>query len=142
MYECSSCAAQLRFDIDTQMLKCDSCGNTYSPNEYVVDGKGAEKRESFETHVYTCPQCAGEIAATNTTATTFCVYCGATVVLQERIQNQLKPKAIIPFKKSKNHELTDEEKKIFIDKFQNNPKIIDYIAYYQDNDTKKRIKRK
>ena len=41
--------------------------------------------------------------------------------------------------------LTDEEKKLFIDKFNVFPDVLDYIAYYQNNDKevfKRRIKKK
>ncbi|MBR0093123.1 MAG: hypothetical protein IJP92_15655 [Lachnospiraceae bacterium] len=102
MYECTACAAPLRFDIDTQMLKCDNCGNTYDPDAYQAEGRDVETREDFDVRVYTCPQCAGEIMATNTTATTFCAYCGANVMLRERMEAQQKPEIIIPFRKNKN----------------------------------------
>ena len=42
MYECPSCAAALRYDIDKQMLSCDHCGNTLDPYAFQKD-KDAEE---------------------------------------------------------------------------------------------------
>ncbi|MBR5970324.1 MAG: TPM domain-containing protein, partial [Lachnospiraceae bacterium] len=102
MYECVNCSAPLRFDIGTQELVCDSCGSHFDPVTYDNAGREVEARTDFDVRVYSCPQCAGEIMATNTTATTFCAYCGANVMLTERMSAQQKPEYIIPFRKNKN----------------------------------------
>ncbi|MBQ6735579.1 MAG: hypothetical protein IJR00_11820 [Lachnospiraceae bacterium] len=102
MYECVNCAAPLRFDIDTQALLCDSCGSHFDPSTFHDAGKEVETPTDYDVRVFTCPQCAGEIMAINTTAATFCSFCGANVILTERISIQKKPEYIIPFRKNKN----------------------------------------
>ncbi|MBP5185343.1 MAG: hypothetical protein J6113_09565 [Lachnospiraceae bacterium] len=100
MYPCSNCGAGLRFDIPTQKLKCDYCDSEFDPYTIKRD-KDAVEHDTFETTVYTCPQCGGEIISDDETAATFCSYCGNTTVLDSRISNEKRPEFIITFKKSK-----------------------------------------
>lgn len=100
MYDCPNCGGNLRFDIPLQQLHCDFCGTSMDPYAY-EKSKDAVEEEVFETTVYTCPQCGGEVMTTNVSATGFCMYCGASTILDSRIRNEKRPARIIPFQKTK-----------------------------------------
>ena len=100
MYECPNCAANLRYHITKKKLYCDSCETTMDPYAYQKD-KDAEESNDYEVTIFTCPQCGGEIINEETTAATFCSYCGASTILDSRISKERRPKYIIPFAKTK-----------------------------------------
>lgn len=101
MYECPNCGGNLKFDIESQLLKCDYCLTTQNPYEITKD-KDAEESNAFNVTIFTCPQCGGEIMSTDTSAAEFCSFCGASTILNSRISNEKRPTRIIPFKQTKN----------------------------------------
>ena len=107
MSRCPNCAADMRFDIATQSLVCDYCGTSMDPYES-KEAKEARENDMFDVTVFTCPQCGGEIMSTENMATSFCSYCGASVVLEGRISKARRPQKIIPFQKTK-----DDCKKLY-----------------------------
>lgn len=115
MYECPNCGGNLKFDIPSQLLKCDYCQTTQNPYDITKD-RDAEENEAFDVTVFTCPQCGGEIMSTDTSAAEFCSFCGASTILQSRISRQLRPAHIIPFKQTK-----DACKKAFISRMRRAP---------------------
>lgn len=100
MYDCPNCGGNLRFDIPLQQLHCDFCGTSMDPYSYEKE-RDAVENDVYETTVYTCPQCGGEIMTTNVSATGFCMYCGASTILDSRIRREKRPARIIPFRKTK-----------------------------------------
>ncbi len=100
MYECPNCGGNLKFDISSQLLKCDYCQTTKDPYE-VSKEKDAEESSDFGVTVFTCPQCGGEILSTDTSVAEFCSFCGASTILDSRIRNEKKPARIIPFQKTR-----------------------------------------
>ncbi|MDE6701829.1 MAG: hypothetical protein K2K10_12610, partial [Acetatifactor sp.] len=104
MYECPNCAANLRFDIPSQKLKCEHCGTLMNPYDFQKERDGLEttvEEEDYEVTVFTCPQCGGELISNDTTAATFCSFCGGSTILDSRISRKKRPKQIIPFQKTK-----------------------------------------
>ncbi len=100
MVRCKNCGAFMRFDPATQNIKCDYCDSSVSP--LAVDTEEEAESTEYETTLYTCPACGGEILSDDDTAAAFCSYCGAaSVVLQKRLERVQKPKYIIPFKKTR-----------------------------------------
>ena len=79
MYECPNCGGNLKFDILSQKLKCAHCLTMKDPYE-VTREKDAEESNVFEATIFTCPQCAGEILSTDTSAAEFCSFCGASTI--------------------------------------------------------------
>ncbi len=100
MYNCPNCSGNLSFDIESQMLMCDYCKTKLDPYEYQKT-QDAEERDDFGVTVFTCPQCGGEIMTTNVTAAGFCMYCGASTILDSRMSKEKRPKHIIPFTQTK-----------------------------------------
>ncbi len=99
MYECPNCAANLKFDIIRQQLHCDYCDTTVNPYDFHKE-QDAEETTEYEVTVFTCPQCNGEIISDETTAATFCSYCGSSTILDSRIRKEKLPKYIIPFSRT------------------------------------------
>ena len=100
MYQCPNCGAALRFDIPSQQMKCDNCGGMQDPYE-IEKASDAEERQEYDVTVFTCPQCGGEVMSTDNAAASFCSYCGASTILNSRIEGEKKPSFIIPFQKTK-----------------------------------------
>lgn len=107
MFECSSCGADLRFDIASQKLKCDSCNNEYNVSDSMklrsarsTDLKEVEDQK-VEVYSFVCPQCGGIIYGDRQDLTGFCSYCGSAVELAGRLTTIESPNSVIPFQKTK-----------------------------------------
>ena len=100
MYKCKNCGGDLVLNIANQQLKCPFCDSVFPVSDYEDAGEIA-KKETYEATIYTCSQCGAEIMTTDSTAVTFCSYCGTEANLQGRLSKEKKPKYIIPFKKTK-----------------------------------------
>ena len=100
MYECPNCSGNLKFHIGKQALYCDHCDTEIDPYAFHKE-QDAEEKEYYDVTVFKCPQCGGEILADDTTAATFCSYCGGSTILDSRISREKKPKYIIPFTKTR-----------------------------------------
>ena len=118
-YKCPCCSASLRFDGNTGMLNCGSCGNSFKledmqkvsgmeqasaeqPIEWDFsrdDAWGAD--EAAHLRSYSCPSCGAEIVVDDTTAATECVYCGNASIMPGAVRGDFRPDAVIPFKKSR-----------------------------------------
>lgn len=113
--KCPACGATITFSPTDQMWICGYCSSKYSleqleqmqskisvvqEDEQVVEQVLPESTIG-DVDVYRCKNCGAEIMADKTTTATFCVYCGSTAILQERILNGRAPDYIIPFKTTK-----------------------------------------
>lgn len=113
MYKCPGCGAPLRFDPDTQKVVCDHCGRHMEAddpqitelNEAAAQGEVGANMQSddgtYTAFVYCCPNCGAKLMSTEETAVTFCSFCGSNVVLEERLEQEIAPDIVIPFKVSK-----------------------------------------
>jgi hypothetical protein len=104
MYECPNCNGNLKFDISSQKLLCAYCGTMMDPYDFQKDHDAEETvvgEEEYEVTVFTCPQCGGELISNDTTAATFCSFCGGSTILDSRISREKRPDYIIPFQKTR-----------------------------------------
>lgn len=104
MFGCKNCGANMHYDIASQKLVCDYCGNSCRPEEYTGEKQAGEHVfdfESYEVTVFTCPACGGEITSTENEITGKCPFCGSENVFTSRIANEKRPRRIIPFLKTK-----------------------------------------
>ena len=118
-YKCPNCGGSMEFDTETQNMKCPFCDSVFSVADLQAMDAGleAQKPDSFEwdtaqaqewsgaeadnMSVFVCKSCGGEIVGDDTTAATFCPYCGNPVVMTGRLAGVLKPNYVIPFKLDK-----------------------------------------
>lgn len=107
MYECPNCGGNLKFDIAGQQLYCEYCGTQADPYSVCKERDAEETvmpggdRGEYAVTVFTCPQCGGEILSEDTTAATFCSFCGASTILDTRISRTRRPSYILPFTRTK-----------------------------------------
>ena len=96
-FGCPGCGGGLRYDIAQGRLRCESCGQSYDmssvpdPSRNAADGM-------METEEYRCPQCGAAVHTTQTGVTSFCSYCGADVILTQRLSRMMRPRQIVPFR--------------------------------------------
>lgn len=104
MYKCPNCAGNLTFDIALQQLHCTYCDTRVDPYGYYKE-KDAEETQclpgEYEATVFTCPQCGAALISEDTTAATFCSFCGASAILDSRVSRERRPGSIIPFTRTK-----------------------------------------
>lgn len=112
-YKCPSCGADMKYDSNTGKLLCDSCGyasdidtmkrneegNTTSSEAY----SNSTTNTSYDSEVnqYVCNNCGAVLITEPDTTATTCNFCGAPVVLADRLSGESSPYYIIPFQISK-----------------------------------------
>jgi len=123
-YKCPNCGADMAFDSSSGMLHCDSCGRNDSidtmpkqdnteDNSNTADihidptfmddnGSDDEEREhklfdEDEVTQYQCKNCGAVLITDKDTTATTCSFCGAGVVLGDRLSGSLAPAKVIPF---------------------------------------------
>lgn len=109
--KCPACGAKIDFNPVNQKWDCIYCGSSFSleemqkhnnaSTEEVNDKETAKVEHNNEMDVYRCKNCGAEIMADETTVATFCVYCGSTAILKDKINASKIPNFIIPFKNEK-----------------------------------------
>ncbi len=109
--KCPACNASIKFNPKSNKWKCEYCGSEFSLEEMekVTSGsaskennkKNKEQKEDINYLVYHCQSCGAEIVADEETAATFCVYCGSTTILQNKLEGEFSPDFVIPFKTEK-----------------------------------------
>lgn len=118
-YKCPCCSGAISFDSEAQKLVCPYCNTEFEVSavkefndaekeeaqreelnwdEYTPESGSGDWRDGEELNVYTCSTCAGEIVADNTTAATFCPYCGSPVIVAGKLSGAFRPDFVIPFK--------------------------------------------
>lgn len=105
--KCPGCGAPIKFNPNNQLWDCEYCGQKYSLEEmqkYVNASSDIANTQvkKEEMDIYHCNNCGAEIVADKNTTATFCLYCGSSAILKNRIDNYQIPDYIIPFKKEKN----------------------------------------
>ena len=140
MIHCPGCGGGLRFDIASQHMLCDYCGGHYDPASTASMNKEAKGTQTFESYVFLCPSCGGELLTTDQNdAVGFCPFCGGVSMLFDRIHQQWEPEHIIPFQITKEQckELYAKEarKSIFTARQYRDPQLIEgfrgfYMPYW------------
>lgn len=101
-HKCPTCSAKLPFNPKTQKWDCEYCANSYTLDQ-LDNFKEKQKQTSKDNNldVYRCPNCNANVITDKNTTATFCVYCGSTSIIKERLIGEFKPSKIIPFKTTK-----------------------------------------
>lgn len=109
-YKCPGCGAALEFDAETQKMRCSHCDITCTVEEIEELTKQMEQREDTiegefsnsagvgSYKMFRCPSCGAELLTDENTAATFCSFCGTPTLVEERLDGELTPEVIIPFK--------------------------------------------
>lgn len=100
--KCPSCGAPIHFKPELGKFKCDYCDSEFTA-EQLKDMQKINQEELDTTNYvnYNCPDCGAEIITDENTAATFCVYCGNTSIIKNRLSGTFAPSKLIPFKMEK-----------------------------------------
>lgn len=90
----------MSFDSESGELSCQSCGRLEKIEDFPEDLKTARFSED-ETNEYHCENCGAVLITDAETTATTCSFCGAGVVIADRLSGQLAPAKVIPFSVSK-----------------------------------------
>ena len=101
---CPSCNAPITYKPKLGKFKCDYCDNEFTADQLkkVEEQPVEEVVKDVEYVSYNCPDCGAQIIADETTSATFCLYCGNSSILKNKLSGEFKPDKIIPFRKEKN----------------------------------------
>lgn len=104
-YKCPNCGAPLSFHSESQKWDCKFCLSSFASkdleNQKPEEEIHKSKDVSAETKQYSCPNCGAEIVTDETTAATFCMFCGSPTILPKQVSEQFRPEGIIPFRLKK-----------------------------------------
>lgn len=100
-YKCPHCGADMTWD-SAGKLACASCGHQMTAEEYEAAASVHPKNTgtdtiSFDVQEYHCQNCGAVLLTDKTTAATTCTFCGAGVVLADRVSGNDAPSLVIPF---------------------------------------------
>lgn len=105
--KCPSCGANMLFDPEKQLLRCDFCGTEkafeINANEELDFEKLFEYNAQWsdETHVFSCCNCGAKVVVSKKEISKNCPFCGTSNVVETSELSGLKPNALVPFKISK-----------------------------------------
>lgn len=129
-YKCPNCGADMVFDSKSGKLVCASCGRQETigslprTTEESADGEYSDQEadqdidedfgdyEDFNSETasntfngeaveYVCNNCGAHLITDENTTASSCGYCGAAVILGDRLSGSLAPAKIVPFAVSK-----------------------------------------
>lgn len=143
--KCPACGAKITFNPKNQKWDCEYCGSKFTleemqkynnasseeANSNAAEAKKVEKKlDGLDT--YKCKNCGAEVIADEQTTATFCVYCGSTTILKDKITEGIAPTKIIPFKNVKEDAITAfkglAKNRPLMPKLFNDPKNIEKIS--------------
>ena len=83
-FRCTNCNGDIRFDIESQLMKCDHCGSTFDPDSFRVRNVSDEEvlRDQGLT-LFLCSGCGAELQGTEESEVGFCPYCGGQSFLKK-----------------------------------------------------------
>lgn len=114
-YKCPDCGADMSFDSTTGLLHCDSCGREEAIENMPRSQRNADAAIESEKNInwstscshtefangqtkeYLCKNCGAVILTDADTTATSCSFCGAPVVLADRLGGTYAPAKVIPF---------------------------------------------
>ncbi len=109
--KCPNCGSKLDFKPELNKWKCKHCDSEFTLKELETKMNSAASKEKNKHEElvedngnlfqYNCPDCGAVIVADEQTSATFCVYCGNTAILKNKLAGKFHPASIIPFKKTK-----------------------------------------
>lgn len=108
-YKCPSCGSDMAFDSESGTLACDSCGHEdkiEDLSDEFITTTSPETFSKYEAKEYHCDNCGGAVITEAETTATTCSFCGAGVVIGDRLSGSLMPARVIPFTISKEQAMT------------------------------------
>lgn len=120
--KCPACGAPILYKPNIKKWKCDYCKSEFTLEEMKKYNNASSEKNNLKNDTkektvsqekikngnentkyieYNCKDCGAKIIADEQTAATFCIYCGNTAILKEKLSGKFAPDMIIPFKNEK-----------------------------------------
>lgn len=99
-YRCDNCGGNMIFNPRKRKMVCESCGSE--------DSQKVIMQDSMEI----CDNCGGTLELKDHTLSCKCPYCDAYLILNERMEGEMHPDLVLPFRIDK-HEAAERIKKSF-----------------------------
>lgn len=105
-YTCPDCGAEMVYDIKRRKLHCDHCSKEMELSQVsslgTEDLSAAKTSDKMEGDIlagqeYHCPNCGGLMVAKDKETSTNCAYCGAPMILADRLSGKRRPAKLLPF---------------------------------------------
>lgn len=104
--KCPSCAAEMVYSPEENMLVCPYCGShqeiaaSNSPiEEHIFEFSQSRPEEwGLSTKVIHCSNCGADMVTDANVTARVCAYCGSPMITQAENSNCIAPEAILPFK--------------------------------------------
>ncbi len=104
-YHCPQCGADLSFDPETDALSCKNCGFSMplsqAEEEFGEPDVDEAPHEEGDGREYVCHNCGAVLMTDGITSASTCSFCGAPMILGDRLTGKWAPSQIIPFKITK-----------------------------------------
>ena len=88
--KCPACNASISYNPKIKKFKCEYCGEEFTVEEIRNNANKKAKQEVVDNNEdyvqFRCESCGAEVITDTQTTATFCVYCGNTVVLKEKVE--------------------------------------------------------
>ena len=91
MIKCPNCNAELSFSPKDQMITCEYCKSSFSPQDLKIKIKKSEESNTFEGKSYMCSSCGAKLMTFDETAVTFCSYCGSQAMIESKMMKVNNP---------------------------------------------------
>ena len=89
------------FDVGKQKLICPYCDTSCTVHEYRLNNAAEYVNDNYSVSMYRCKNCGAELTAPEEQTVAYCSYCGGEAMLQQKQAETIRPKRIIPFRKTK-----------------------------------------
>ena len=105
-YTCPDCGAEMSYDIKRRKLHCNHCSKEMELSQVSssgMDGLSAEGAsaktdgEILAGQEYHCPNCGGLMVTKDKETSAKCAYCGAPMILADRLSGKRRPVKLLPF---------------------------------------------
>ena len=89
------------YDIGKQKLACPYCDTLCNVYEYRQNNAAEYVNDNYLVNTYLCRNCGAELTAPDEQTVAYCSYCGGEAMLNQKQAETIRPKRIIPFRKTK-----------------------------------------
>ncbi len=96
-FNCPQCGADLKYNIKKKLLHCEHCDYT----EEVREKQDGIRESADEDGRFHCPSCGAVHDAKEYDMSGICAYCGAPLIISERMEGSYRPVKLIPFEYDK-----------------------------------------
>ena len=89
------------FNVEKQQLVCSYCDTSCTVKEYRQNNAAEYVNDNYSVSTFRCKNCGAELTAPEEQTVAYCSYCGGEAMLHEKQAEVIRPKRIIPFRKTK-----------------------------------------